>query len=651
MNQKASSADKTGEQHEFQAEVSKLLHLMVHSVYSEKEVFLRELISNGSDACDKLRYEALTKPDLIDGDQNFKIVITVNKKKRLIHVADNGIGMDRQELIDNLGTIARSGTSTFVEQLSGDEAKDAQLIGRFGVGFYSTFMVADKVDVASRTIGSDEVYHWASDGAGAFAISQVEDATDLLDGRGTRVSLHIRKGDDDYLDPVRLRGIVKNYSDHIAIPIFVVDENDKEAASDAPVNSASALWMRAKSDITDDQYTEFYHHVGHVFDEPWMRIHYKAEGRNEYNVLLFVPSSQPLDLFDPKRATRVKLYVQRVFITEDAELLPSYLRFVRGVVDSEDMPLNMSREMLQNNPIVHRIRNAVTKRVLNELKKKADKKPEDFEKFWSVFGAVLKEGIYEDFERREQLLDMARFRSTKGEGWRTLKDYMADMAENQTAIYYIHGEDAAAIAKSPQLEGYLARNIEVLLLTDPVDAFWTAAVPEYDGKPIKSVSRGTADLDTIAKKATDKESDKESHKKDDGVRDATIGTLIALFKQTLGDDIADVRRSDRLTESPVCLVAAEGSVDAYLERVLAASQGGAEEAADPMKSRILEINPDHALIRSLAAKISADGARSELEDAAYLLLDHARIIEGAPVIDPAAYTRRLASMMEKGLSL
>lgn len=651
MNEKASSAPNTGEQHEFQAEVSKLLHLMVHSVYSEKEIFLRELISNGSDACDRLRYEALTKPDLIDGDPNFKIVITVNKKKRLIHVADNGIGMDRQELIDNLGTIARSGTRTFVDQLAGDEAKDTQLIGQFGVGFYSAFMVADKVDVASRMIGSDEVYHWASDGAGVFAISQVEDATDLLDGRGTRISLHIRKGDDDYLDPARLRGIVKNYSDHIAIPIFVVDENDKEAASDAPVNSASALWMRAKSDITDDQYTEFYHHIGHVFDQPWMRIHYKAEGRNEYNVLLFVPSSQPLDLFDPKRATRVKLYVQRVFITEDAELLPSYLRFVRGVVDSEDMPLNISREMLQNNPIVHRIRNAVTKRVLNELKKKANKKPEDFEKFWSLFGAVLKEGIYEDFERREQLLDMARFRSTKGEGWRTLKDYMADMAENQTAIYYIHGEDAAAIAKSPQLEGYLARNIEVLLLTDPVDAFWTAAVPEYDGKPIKSVARGTADLDTIAKKATNKENDKESDKKDDGVRDAAIATLIALFKQTLGDDIADVRRSERLTESPVCLVAPEGSVDAYLERVLAASQGGAAEAADPMKSRILEINPDHALIRSLAAKTSADGVSAELEDAAYLLLDHARIIEGAPVIDPAAYTRRLASMMKKGLSL
>ncbi len=629
------------ETHDFQAEVSKLLHLMVHSVYSEKEVFLRELISNGSDACDKLRYQALTEPSLLDGDPNFRIEIHIDKKKRLISIADNGIGMDRRELIDNLGTIARSGTNSFVEQLTGDAAKDAQLIGQFGVGFYSAFMVADKVEVTTRKVPSDTVLFWKSDGTGSFEVSEAGTRERLLDGRGTRVTLHLRKGEKEFLEDHRLRQIVKSYSDHIAIPIIVRDK-EKQDAADEPVNAVGALWTRPKSEITADQYKEFYHHAGHVFDDPWMTIHYKAEGRHEYNVLLFMPTTRPMDLFDPKRATRVKLYVRRVFVTDDADLLPGYLRFVRGIIDSEDMPLNISREMLQNNPILARIRKAVTKRVFSELTKKAKKDGSGFETFWEAFGPVIKEGIYEDPERRDDLLNLARFKSTKGEEWRTLKDYVADMVPNQTAIHYIHGEDPATIGQSPQLEGYRARNMEVLLLSDPVDAFWVSVAQGFDGKPFQSVTKGEAQLESIAKTATGETTG------DDAPGDAAMGTLIALIKQTLGESIADVRRSDRLTESAVCLVAPEGGLDDYMERILAQSSGK-DGGGDPYANRILEINADHGLIRRLAEKAHADGVTPELEDAARLLLDQARIIEGAPVSDPTGFGTRLGRLLEKGL--
>ncbi len=642
MSSTESAEPKTSETHDFQAEVSKLLQLMVHSVYSEKDVFLRELISNASDACDKLRYLALTDPSLVDSEPNFRIEIRIDKLQRHIEIADNGIGMDRQDLIDNLGTIARSGTSNFVEQLSGDTAQDSQLIGQFGVGFYSAFMVAENVEVTTRKTPSDEVLLWQSDGTGSFEISEAASTEGLLDGRGTVVTLHLKKDEDEFLEDFRLRQIVKSYSDHIAIPVLLRDGDKKDDAASEPVNAVGALWTRPKSEITEDQYKEFYHHVGHVFDEPWLTVHYRAEGRHEYNVLLFVPTARPMDLFDPKRETRVKLYVKRVFITDEAELLPGYLRFVRGIIDSEDMPLNISREMLQNNPILASIRNAITKRVFSELTKKADKDKDGYLTFWETFGPVLKEGIYEAPERRDELLDLARFKSTKGADWRTLKDYVADMVPNQTAIYYIHSDDPATVSQSPQLEGYRARGIEVLLLSDPVDAFWVSVAQGFDGKPFQSVTKGAAELDAIAKTG------EEDEKKDDAPNDAALGTLIALFKQTLGDGIADVRRSDRLTESAVCLVAAEGALDDYMERIMA-QQGAADGQADPLASRILEINADHGLIRRLAAKAQADGVSPELEDAAHLLLDQARIIEGATVKEPVDFGRRLAALLEKGL--
>lgn len=626
------------ESHEFQAEVAKLLKLMVHSVYSEKEVFLRELISNGSDACDKLRYEAITNPELTGGDEDFAIRLTLDEEAKTITVYDNGIGMSRQDLIDNLGTIARSGTGSFIDQLSGDEKEDVSLIGQFGVGFYSSFMIADLVDVTSRRAGSEEVWHWSSDGTGKFTVEQVDDAPEALGVHGTSIVIHVRDDDKEFLGEDRLRGIVKTYSDHIALPISlnVVGKEVDDADVEETLNTASALWLRSKSEITDEQYKEFYHHVGGMFDEPKHRIHYKAEGRHSYSVLLFVPSSRPFDLYDQHRANRVKLYVNRVFITDTAPLLPPYLRFVRGVVDSEDMPLNISREMLQNNPIVQSIRQALTKRVLRELTQMAEKKPEDFTQIWEAFGAVLKEGLYEDFERQSELLELARFKTTKGEALRSLADYVADMNENQTTIYYLAGDDAATIEKSPQLEGFKSRGVEVLLLPDAVDSFWTTSIQGYEGKPFQSVTRGDADLG-------DGETDGED-KKEDAADTGDTATLIAFLKQVLEEKVEDVRVSKRLTDSAVCLVAADTGLDMQVEKLLAR-----QDPTGALSKRVLEINPDHALIKALAETAKAGKQAQELEDAGFLLFDQARILEGEQVADPSAFAKRMVDMMARAL--
>jgi molecular chaperone HtpG len=636
----AASAPGAEERHDFQAEVSRLLDLMIHSVYSEKEVFLRELISNAADACDKLRYEAITTPELVADDPHFRVTVTLDAAARQIAVADNGIGMAHDELVANLGTIARSGTRAFAEALrQGQEGKaDVALIGQFGVGFYAAFMVAERVEVISRKAGSEQSWRWVSDGSGTFSVAPVtgeEADAALISRRGTTVRLALRPDEDDFLSPHRLKTIIKTYSDHIGLPIEFIEVKEGAPGNAEVVNAASALWMLPRKEVTEEQYREFYRHIGHAFDAPWLTLHYTAEGKLAYHVLLFVPTSRPLDLFDPARQGRVRLYVKRVYITDNAELLPSYLRFVRGVIDSEDMPLNLSREMLQNNPVVARIRGAVTKRLLSELKKKVEKAPEDYASFWSNFGAVLKEGIYEDAERREELLELARFRTTRSdEGWRSLADYVAGMRPHQTAIYYITGEQAA-VERSPQLEGYRARDIEVLLLTDPVDDFWIAAVEGFQGKPFRSVTRGAADLEAIAPAADQAEP---------AASDAALGTLIALLKQTLGDAVKEVRRSERLTDSPVCLVADESGLDLHLERMLA--QHGQLAAA---RLRILEINPRHPLIRSLAEK-AKEGVRPELEEAAFLLLDQARIIEGETPSDPSAFSRRMAAVLARSLA-
>jgi len=618
----------------FQAEVGRLLDLMVHSVYSEKEVFLRELISNASDACDKLRYAALTDPALSGKATDFKIAVEPAKEARTLTITDNGIGMSREELVENLGTIARSGTAAFVQELSGDAKKDATLIGQFGVGFYSAFMVADQVTVVSRKAGDAQAHRWQSDGRGTFEVAEAE-----REAAGTTITLHLREGEDEWLQPFRLRQIIKTYSDHIAIPVVLVEEpaEGEEPKAAETVNVASALWTRPKSEITDEQYQEFYRHVGHMGDEPFLTVHWRAEGTIEYTGLLYVPGTKPFDLFHPERKNQIKLYVRRVYIAEGVEeLLPGWLRFMRGVVDSEDLPLNLSREMLQNNPVVRQIRNGLTRRVLNELASRAEKEPEAFAGFWENFGAVVKEGLYADFTNRDALLKLVRFRSTKVDGWTSLTEYVERMVQNQIAVYTIAGDDLDMLKRSPQLEGFRAKGVEVLYLTDPVDEFWTTTVREFDGKPFKSATRAGDDLSQI--KAADTPDEPQAEP------EGAIGTLIAAFKLTLGEAVKDIRVSDRLTDSACCLVSDEQDMDLHLERMMR-HHGQVVERAP----RILELNPRHALIKRLADSLQGPGAADRAEDYAWLLLDQARIVEGEPLIDPTAFAIRMARVMQDSI--
>ncbi len=602
---------------EFQAEVGKLLHMMVHSVYSDRDVFLRELISNASDALDKLRYQAIAKPELLEQDATLSITLTPDKAAKTLTIADSGIGMSAKELTENLGTIAKSGTQSFV-----DKAKDGpQLIGQFGVGFYAAFMVAHNVEVFSRKAGAKACNVWRSQGEGTFTVDEAETAN-----RGTRIVLHLRDDALDYLEAWKLEEVVKTYSDHIAHPIMLAGEGEPKQ-----INSASAIWMRSKSEVTAEQHKEFFGILSHGTDAPALTIHYRAEGRQEYNVLLYVPSERPFDLYDPERKGRQKLYVKRVFIADDANLLPPYLRFVRGVIDSSDMPLNLSREMLQNNPDVAAIRKAVTNRVLQELKKLSENDKPAFEKFWETFGPVLKEGLYEDFERRDALFDVARFNSTTRKDI-SLKDYIAGLKENQTAIYYLTGEDSAKAAASPQLEGYKSRDVEVLLLTDPVDSFWVRTAMGFDGKPFKSVSQGNADLDLI--KAVD---DKKPEVHDT----AEAVSLLQAFKQALGTRVSDVRSSKRLTTSACCLVN-DSQMDRTLEKLLSRQKDSGVSISAP----VLEINTGHSLIKSLSSALKEKGSTA-VEDAAHLLLDQAFVLEGEVVADPQAFAQRLDAMMAK----
>ena len=611
------------ERRAFQAEVGRILDLMVHSVYSDKEIFLRELISNAADACDRLRYRAIAEPELLAGDAEFRIRIEVDRDARTIAVIDNGEGMDRGDLVANLGTIARSGTAAFADSLTGDAKNDVALIGQFGVGFYSAFMVAERVQVISRAAGAEEAFAWESDGRGEFTVSEAE-----RDARGTEVRLHLREGEDEFLEAARLRSVVKTYSDHIAIPVGMDGET---------VNEASALWTRPRNEIEPEQYAEFYRHVGHAFDEPWLTLHFRAEGVIEYAGLLFVPTSRPFDLFNPDRKSALKLYVKRVFITDDApELVPAWLRFLRGVVDSEDLPLNLSREMLQRNPVLRRIRDGLVRRVLDELGTKAEADREGYETFWDAFGPVLKEGLYEDAGQREALLELARFRSTASDGWTTLAAYVERMREGQEAIYYIAGEEGAALAGSPHLEGFRARKVEVLLLQDPVDDFWVPAVGEYDGRRFVSVSRGGIDLSAIPP-AEDAAPDEEA------APEADIASLVALLKVTLGETVKDVRGSEALTESAVRLVADEGDMDLHLERML--RRHGQIDGA--VSRRVLELNPRHRLVQGLARSMAAGEDRAA--QLAPLLLDQARIAEGETPEDPAAFARRLADALADSL--
>jgi molecular chaperone HtpG len=613
----------------FEADVSKLLHMMVHSVYSDRDVFLRELISNAADACEKLRYEAIANPALLGDDPKLRILIAIDPDKKQIAVEDNGIGMSRDEMVEALGTIARSGTKAFMDRIEGaKEAEGATLIGQFGVGFYSSFMVADRVDVLSRRAGSDEAWLWSSDGKGLFSVTSVP--VDAAPARGTRVVLHLMDSAKDYAERSKLQRIVKEQSGHVPVPISIVDKPGEEPAE---VADGAALWTKPRSEIKPEEYTDFYRSVAGQFDDPALTIHYRAEGRQEYSVLAFVPGSPPFDLFDAERKGRIKLYVKRVFITDDADVLPRYLRFVRGIVDSSDLPLNISREMLQDSPILAAIKKGVTGRIIAELERAAEKEPKLYIKIWEDFGGVLKEGLYEDMERRDALLGLARFKTTaSGDGWRSLKDYVGSLKENQTAIYYLVGDDLARLEASPHLEGFRARGVEVLLLAQPIDNFWVTMNASFEGKPFKSASQGAADLALIPRSDA-KEEPKVG-------TDAITTDFIAFVKTTLGSAVVDVRASDRLTDSAVCLVAPETGIDRQLERLLAGA-GRLKTAVVP----ILEINPRHALIASLAKL--GDDDKPLKEDAAHLLFDEARVLDGDRPSDPRAFADRLARVLER----
>jgi molecular chaperone HtpG len=613
--------------HGFQAEVGRLLDIVAHSLYSERAVFLRELISNAADACDKLRYLSLTHPDLIAGDPDLKVVIRADAQAGTLTIADNGIGMNREDLIENLGTIARSGTAAFLKQATGDSAKDLALIGQFGVGFYAAFMVADQVEVLSRKAGESEAWCWRSDGKGEFEVAAAE-----RDGRGSDVVLHLKADAKEFLERDRLKRIVTKYSDHIPLPIFLADGGKEER-----LNEASALWMKSKSEITEQGYAEFYRHSAHAFDKPWMTLHFKVEGVLEYAGLLFVPSTRPFDLFDPDRKNRLKLYVKRVFITDSCdELVPPYLRFLRGVVDSADLPLNISREMLQHNPVLAKMRAGITKRVLGELEKRAKDEPDAYADFWNQFGAVLKEGLYEQNDQGDALLALARFRSTASDKLISLADYLGRMKPGQEAIYYITGETLEAASRSPHLEGFRARDVEVLLLTDPIDEFWVPAVGAYKEKPLRSVTRGGAELDKIA--------GVDASKKPAPPAPEGIDGLIALFKLTLKDAVKDVRASQRLTESTACLVAEDGDLDINLERLLRQ-----HKRLDTGAKRVLEINPQCPLVAALTKRLKAKGNADEIGEAAWLILDQARILQGETLEDPVGFARRQSEMMRRAL--
>lgn len=599
----------------FQAEVSKLLQLVTHHLYSNKEIFLRELISNASDACDKLRHLQLTNPDLVEKDVAFKITLSIDEEAKALIIEDNGIGMTRQELIDNLGTIAKSGTSQFLKKLSGDSKKDTNLIGQYGVGFYTCFMVVSHVEVTSLKAGKKEAHKWISNGVDSFSVEKGE-----LDHQGTKIVLHLKDDAKDYLVPLRLKTLVEKYSEHIAFPIVIKNKDNEEI-----LNEERALWLRSKNEITSEQYKAFYQHITHAYDEPWCTLHTKAEGIIEYTALLFIPSSMPYDLFNTERKNRLKLYIKRVFITDDCEnLLPSYLRFVKGIVDTEDLPLNISRETLQYDPRMSKIKATLAKKILDTLAKKAEKEPEDYLKFWQNFGAILKEGFYEEPAKQEELLSLIRVKTTLREGYISLEDYLAQMNDDQKDIYYLVGEDTSKMLKSPQLEGFQNRKLNVLLLTDPIDHLWISRVRSYKDHPFKSITEENLNLD--------KEESDDTH----------VKSLIEFLEKELQGKVKKVRVSTRLKESPVCFVTSGQEMNPHLSGFLQAHQ--------TTTTRILEINPNHILIQSLSDKVGQEDKGEMLEEMAGLLYDQALILEGQPVADSHLFTQRLTTLMNSQLT-
>jgi molecular chaperone HtpG len=618
----------------FQTEVKQLLHLMIHSLYSNKEIFLRELISNASDAVDKLRFEALAKPDLLEGGAELKIRVSFDKDAKTVTLEDNGIGMSREDAVTHLGTIAKSGTADFMKHLSGDQKKDSHLIGQFGVGFYSAFIVADKVDVFSRRAGlaASEGVHWSSKGEGEFEIATVEKAE-----RGTRIVLHLKSGEDEFADGWRLRNIIKKYSDHIALPIELPKEVAAAEGEEQPavewetVNRASALWTRPRTEVKDEEYQEFYKHVAHDFENPLSWSHNKVEGKLEYTSLLYVPARAPFDLYQREAPKGLKLYVQRVFVMDQAEsFLPLYLRFIKGVVDSNDLSLNVSREILQKDPIIDSMKSALTKRVLDMLEKLAKNEPEQYKSFWKNFGQVMKEGPAEDFANKEKIAGLLRFASTQGEEGEqvvSLAEYLARAKEGQDKIYYLTGETYAQVKNSPHLEVFRKKGIEVLLLTDRIDEWLMSYLSDFDGKSFVDVARGDLDLGNLDSEE-DKKAAQEVAKSKEG--------LVERLKTALGDSVAEVRVSHRLTDSPAILAIGEQDLGMQMRQILEASGQKVPESKP-----IFEFNPAHPLIE----KLDNEQSDERFGDLSHILFDQAALAAGDSLKDPAAYVRRLNKLL------
>jgi molecular chaperone HtpG len=608
----------------FGAEVGKILQLMIHSLYANKEIFLRELVSNASDACDKLRYLSVTSPELSKSDTDYKIRITVDEEKRTLTITDNGIGMNKADLMDNIGTIAKSGTQGFLSKLTGDSTKDLQLIGQFGVGFYSGFMVAQEMEIITRKAGEKEVWQWRSKGDGEYIINEAEESEF---SRGTSIIVHLKTGEDEFLDKFRIRHIVKTYSDHIAFPIeFISSEGESEI-----LNSASAIWMRPKSEITQEQYNEFYKQVAHLPDSPWAIIHNKNEGMVEYTNLLYIPSSKPFDLFNPDRKSKIKLYVKRVYIGADGiDLAPAYLRFLHGVVDSEDLPLNISRETLQHNHSLEKIRKSITKKVINELKGKIDSDRASYLEFWNNFGSVVKEGLCESLpaEEKEKLLEVCLFKSALHDKFISLAEYIANMKEGQENIFYLSGDSHEKAKNSPQLEGFIKHGIDVLLFTDTVDDFWVNVMHSFKEKEMKSVTRSGIELDK-------NDTQPETHNKEEELE------VIKYFKDTLGGLIMDAKISGKLVDSPACLTVAEGAMDIRMERYLKD-----QKQLNTSFTKILEINFNHPIVQKIRQEMTKDN-KSLAEELVRILFDQACIIEGEPINDMSSFAKRMNNLLAK----
>ena len=607
----------------FQADVSKMLDIVINSLYSEKQIFLRELISNASDACDKLKYLALTHPDIAKASGAFRIVLTPDEKNLTLTISDNGIGMNKEDLIAHLGIIAKSGTAEFVKNAA-DNGSVCELIGQFGVGFYSAFMVADEVEIITRKAGEDKAWKWTSNGIDGFEIVEAK-----KDKNGTDIKLFLKKDEKNYVDTIYLRQIVRTYSDHIAYPIVL----DLGKAGEETINTGSALWTRNKAEITDDQYKEFYHHISHNFDDPWLTLHFKAEGNIEYTGLLFIPSTAPYDLFQPDKKNSLKLYINKVFISDKLEeLMPNYLRFVKGIIDSADLPLNISREMLQYSALIEKIKAGTVSRLLKELQKRA-KNYDDYIKFWNNFGIVLKEGIYEDFKNREEIAAISYFHSTNDENkMTTLDEYIGRCDKEQKSIYYITGDDINIMRNNPQLEAFKQKGWEVLLLCDPIDEFWPQVLPNYKGYAVKHISQADADM-----------SWKRDEKKAD---EGSLGKLCEFMQKLLSNEVGKVTPTEKLTASPVSLTVEGGQMSLHLERLMRNHQQQTMFAS----TRVLELNPYHPLIIKLADMVMDDKNKAKVEEVAKILLDQAKVAEGEAISDPSFYAEKISQYILKDIA-